>query len=103
MIILIDKTTTGNSLDNHWELQLSNPEKGPKSEKNNRPLSEGWLQACCAVFLLVYYRHTRRCDAYSVIPTWIASCTYEYKLTGRPHTNTAQYNDALSCVKLKFK
>jgi len=35
-----------------WELQFSNPEKGPKCEENDPPLPEGWLRACitgCAV------------------------------------------------------
>ena len=28
-------------IDSHWELRFSNPEKGPKSEENDRTLSEG--------------------------------------------------------------
>jgi len=40
---MIDDVTLWSKLD--WELQFSNPEKGPKSEENDPLLSEGWLRA----------------------------------------------------------
>jgi len=42
-------------LDSHWKLQFSNPEKGPKSEENDPPLSEGWLWACIFTLSSSFY------------------------------------------------